>query len=205
MKRIFYFIPVTLALVSCLCGCKQQAVDSPTALVAWVHDASNGLHVTREMGGLQLEVQHRPLDYIIAMENKGQPVSAAEASRRKAELEGMEYYNLSLELISSGEDIARSGTSSATDYQQRFQQLAFDMEHDVQLLQGTDTLPCLLFHYAPNYGVGPKAHFALAFERTASTEDRVLVFNDNIFNSGPIRFRMNYDSMADLPKIQYAS
>jgi hypothetical protein len=115
----------------------------------------------------------------------------------------MQYYNLRIELKDGTGELLKHGATSAADYKGRVNYFAFAMQNDIKLVEGDDTVPCLLFHYERAYDVAPYGTFLLAFPLPKNSKtDRTLIFTDHGFNKGIIKFFYRGADINNQPQLE---
>ena len=129
-----------------LLGCRDASL-SPKALVHWVEKPENGLKKEIAFKDYRFSIQYKPLEYIIVLEERRDELAEAVVSHRKKELGyEMDYFNFRISTTEQGKDVLSTvvkeddpGTKEVlTKY------LADEIKKDFYLLDGQDTLKCLL-------------------------------------------------------------
>lgn len=175
---------------------------SPKDYVNYVKDYKNGLHKFKKIGALEVDVQYRPIPYVIANEFRKNNIRQEDYIKRESELSGLQYYNVKLSVAEQGQDITKYKVVSQEDYQQRLYYLSYKMKNDIQLVEGKDTLSPILYHFERSYDISDKRTFVVAFESTQNeVKDKTLVIDAKPFGTGPIKLRMTEIDLNNLPKI----
>lgn len=173
----------------------------PSQYVSWVENKDNGLEKKKKIDDITYVAQYRPVPYIICQEERKDDIADSLVKRRSGELNGMQYLNLKIE-VPQGELLKYKITSRA-EYDERVNYFSFGMQKDIQLVDGKDTLPCVLFHYERIYDVAPYGIFLMAFPKGKSTgADKTLIFSDNQFNKGIIKFHFDSKNIENVPQLQ---
>lgn len=190
-------VAVSLLLASC------SSSLSPSEYVKWVADEDNGLVKTKSIEEISVKVQYKPLPYIIASEMRTNDIESQAYKTREKELEGMQYYNLVLD-ITDARNILNYKVSDMGGQQARIQYLSFGMQQDIYLEEDGKELPCKLFHFERNYNITKERTFLLAFEQNKNTEtkDKTLVINSPVLNTGPIKVKFLAKDLAQLPTMK---
>jgi len=174
---------------------------APSQYVSWIEDKNNGMEKEKKIDDIVFSVQYRPVPYVICEEEKKNEISDSLAKRRSAELSGMQYMNLKIE-VPQGE-LLKYGLTKNAQYEDRVNYFSFGMQKDIQLVEAGDTLPCLLFHYERVYDIAPYGVFLLAFPKGKDAEgDKTLIFSDNEFNKGIIKFHFEGKDIKKLPQLE---
>lgn len=192
---------LTLLLLAMLAAC-GRGTSSPGAYLQWVENEANGLRQTRTIGDIKVSLQYKPVDYIVAAEQKTSVLDKPVKTRRN-ELEGAYYFSLRYAL-SNGKvkDIMRYDLADEAEYQDRMNYFSFGLQNDIFLVAGKDTLPCVLYNNTRSYGLSPFMDAVIAFPRThKENDDLQLVVNDHVFGSGPLKFTISKSDIESTPTI----
>ena len=117
----------------------------------------------------------------------------------------MQYYDLKIELKDGqGEFLKYKLASSNEDYEKRVKYCAFDMQKDIKLLAGNDSMPCTLFHFERAYDLAPYGIFLLGFplSKIGSDKEAAIVIQDKLFNKGILKFTFSESELKNLPKLK---
>jgi hypothetical protein len=198
MKKLFYVYIILLALVSC-----SKRDLSPLQYVKWVENESNGLKLKKGIGDHEFSIQYKPLEYIALMEKKDERISENEVSKRTNELKGMEYYTFRIS-STKNKEILTDNIGSENEYYERLQYCMSPMQDDINLVKGTDTIPCALFHFERTYGMTHYCNFVLGFptdNEKDKTEDRKFIYNDRLFGNGPVILGISAKNISNIPNL----
>lgn len=188
-----------IGLLSC-----EQTVQ-PIDLVRFVNHPENGLAKTKTIGALKVELKYKPLDFLIANELRTNQIEEERYQNHYQELEGLQYYNLKLSLPQlPNQNITTYQVKNDEGLQERLYYLSFKMKEDIRLVQGTDTLAPVLYHFERSYDLAPHRTFVLAFDETnpEKTVDKTFVLDAPIFGTGPIKIKIRAEDLNDIPNIK---
>jgi hypothetical protein len=74
---------------------------------------------------------------------------------------------------------------------------------DFKLLLGTDTIPARIAHIESSNGIEPVVRISVGFSGLDSLKkDLTLIYNDRIFNNGPLKFYFTEEALTNLPKLK---
>ena len=115
----------------------------------------------------------------------------------------MQYYTMQYALVKSGEDILKTQLDNASDYYARTNYFSFNLQQDIYLVDGTDTMDCKLFNYVNAYGLSPKADFVMAFDKSKhkTQEDKIIVLQDKVYGGGIIKLKIEKESIQQIPEL----
>lgn len=182
-------------------GCEQEV--RPSDLVKYVRDPGNGLRKIERIGDLEFDLQYKPLSFVIANEFRSNAIDKRAYRKREGELAGLEYYNLKIKVKGSTENITTYQVSNQDDQQNRLYYLSYELNQDLKMVQGKDTLSPVLFHFERTYDVSNHRTFVLAFPHSQSREDRTLILNSKEIGTGPIEISIEENAINNTPKIKF--
>jgi hypothetical protein len=179
----------------------------PNDYLSWVENPENGMIVTQKVNDMVFSLMYKPLDYVALKELKKENVDALEIIKVKGQLEDMQYFTLRIASTSSN-DLLKSQNASSEDYNQRIQYFSFHMQNDISLVDGPDTLRCVLHHFERTYGLAPFRNFVLGFKQPESTSSKdrkaskTVIFEDKVFGKGTIKLKVKSSDLWRIPEIK---
>lgn len=192
------YIAIIAAALFCSC---QKSELPPRDFVHWVQDESNGLNISKELGSYTFSLQYRPAEYITVIEKKKDIMHRDSLMKRVKELQGLQYYTLTI-TSKEEKEVLQTGISSEEELYERMEYLNSRMQDDLWLIDGNDSLPCRLFHFERSYQLAPYNKVVIAFDNTDLKHDRTLLFNDHALGVGPVRFTIKASSLAAIPQLK---
>lgn len=174
----------------------------PKTFVQWIQNPENGLRKEKTIDDMVFSAQYKPYEYIVCMEERTEEIEDSILKSKMNELNEMQYFDFKMMLKEEQKELLKYKITSQDEYDKRVKYFAFQMQQDIQLIEGNDTLSCELFHFERAYDLSPSAVFLLAFPKTTYAGDKTLVVYDRIFNKGYIKFNFNNSQLQNLPKIK---
>ncbi|OFY82859.1 MAG: hypothetical protein A3F72_01875 [Bacteroidetes bacterium RIFCSPLOWO2_12_FULL_35_15] len=201
-KIQFFLVVIFFATVHSSCS-KKKGINTVAEYISVVQNPENGLSTSKKIEDFEFSVLYKPLDYIIALENKDNKVSKDSINKRKQQLEGYQYYTFRLK-SSKDNEFFRTGMNSENEYYERLEYFVTNAQDDIYLIDGTDTLTCELYHFERNYGISPYSNIVLAFKQKNETEvkGKTFIYDDKILGVGKIALKINAKDIIDLPKLE---
>ncbi len=183
---------------------QNTKVLDPKSYMAWVRDGDNGLKRDKTVGEITFSIQYKPLEYIVCLEEKKDKIAESLVQQKVSELSDMQYFDLSISLNEGRRELLKYQLSSPQQYNERVNYFAFAMQKDIVLVQGDDTLPCVLYHFERAYDVTPSSTFLLGFSlnRHAHFEDKTLILYDKTFDKGTIKIAFDKDEFTKIPRLK---
>lgn len=181
---------ISFLLISC-----EQGL-APNELRQFVNEEQNGLIQKKTIPPLAMEVLYKPIDYVVAQENKRSKLTKKVYEDRVEELAGAQYYNLKLTIPNFKE-------RQATDPQFLYY-LSYQMKEDIQLIEGRDTLRPILYHFERSFDVAPYRTFVLAFEEQDKelVSDKIFLLDSEKLGTGRMKVRFSLNDLKNIPTIK---
>ena len=216
VKHIKARIPAWMAILAGLIfigGCSSVESLQPDQYVRWVENEENGLRTSKSIGNFNFTLQYKPIEYVVVKEEREPRLKKEVLKRRKEELKGMQYFTLKMESKDGRTEALKNGITEPNEYYSRLEYFTTWVNADIKLVEGKDTLPCVLSHFERNYGLAPFNNLVIAFDLEdedsilhASTpgveKDKLIIFNDRVLGSGPLKFRIKQSSINNIPKLE---
>jgi len=172
--------------------------------VQWIQDVRHGFRKELNAGEFTFSAQFKPYEYIVCLEEHTSEIPDTLIKRKVEELNGMQYYDLRIRLNGSGGELLKHNSSSDQQYSDRVNYFSFEMQKDIHLVEGTDTLACQLYHFERTFDVSPTSTILLGFPISTQTNSEVktLVVYDRTFNNGLLKFTFSKKVLKNLPKLK---
>jgi hypothetical protein len=184
-------------LTSCVGG---KADLDKQAYVNWVLNPNNGLVKEKQIGEYGLELQYRPLELIVLTENNGVQVDVMEL--RCEELSVSQYFNLKLKSKDPLLKVMDIGNQDEQDYYAKLDYFTNGIQADLKLIDGSDTLNCMISVFERTYDLAPYVTFALAFDNKGqNTGDKTLYFNGDKLGLGPVYLKIEGEEIKNTPNL----
>ncbi|MCU0359447.1 MAG: hypothetical protein MUF75_01820 [Bacteroidia bacterium] len=171
--------------------------DDPEDLVSYVEGNSEVYIRSKTVGDVNYLCRLKPIEYILAKEIKSKEGKKV----TKEDIEDLQYFDLRIEIEEFGMEFLKYELESPEHYKQRVAYSAFEMQKDIYLVDGMDTLPCVMFHFERSFDVTPFGHFSIAFENSGNRRftEKQIVFTDRLFNNGTIKFLFQSEDFTKAP------
>lgn len=213
-----YIVAGLLALLLTCCNNEQADradEDAPNVLkhvneqlplnefISWTVNEENGLAKMKKINDIDFKIAYLTAPQLAYMELKGRPYSKEEFEQTLQNYTSMTYFNFRVELNGGSGELLKYQLHSAQQYDQRINYMAFGMEKDICLVQGTDTLNPGMYHFERIYDVAPYATVMLAFDNKKFDKTKAfsVIYNDRLFNKGYIKYMYKSNQLIDLPNL----
>lgn len=201
---------INITLVCCfvsVCACSPSKL-TPAKYSKWVKDMDHGLFLTRINGDYKLSLQFRPIDYVVSNEIVNSRKTFSEFNKIKKELSGMYYFTFRIESADKGTRVLDIGNTSEADINSKLDYFSFNMQNDLKLVSGNDTLSCGLYNFERNYELAPYLDFSLAFPcdiKDGNHErDLQFIYDGEALGIGIIKFGYDKKLLNSIPQLSTA-
>ncbi|HPI85880.1 MAG TPA: hypothetical protein PLR01_05870 [Bacteroidales bacterium] len=183
---------------------EKAKVKNVKDYVQWIQDPDNGFKKEKTINNLTFSAQFKPYEYIVCLEEKKDILPDSLVRRKVGELKDMQYYDLKISLKEFAGELLKYQLTSSQQYTERVNYFAFGMQHDIHLVEGTDTLACELYHFERTFDAAPTSTILLGFHisNQKTAENKTLLFYDRTFNTGLIKFTFRTQELKNLPKLK---
>lgn len=178
-----YVLGVLMLTVACNSTLDEQSY------IKWVQDYENGLHVKKESGDYNFDVQFLPDDYRWLQYKEGE--------RNKGD--DLQYFLLTVSPREDGFDLVEYKVQTEEEKQRRLYYLSYTFQSDLVVEENGETFPCVLYHFERPADMKNSRTFLLGFEKsaTSSTETK-LVISSSLLGSLPVNIKI---SKEDIPAL----
>ncbi len=194
-----------------LIACSTEQLESNTKpdvlsakeYVEFVRSTESGLVVHQDIEDIRFSTIYKPYEYIMLTERTSDGMSQEDIDKGISGLEGMQYFNFRIKSLKPGVDLLKlNWDGSQEQYFQKGDYLTFAIQQDFKLIDGNDTLACQMCHFARNYNVAPTLDFVLGFSSKEDISDKELIYSDQLFGLGKIRFKIEKKDIHELPRLE---
>lgn len=191
------------------------AVDGlePLAYKSYVESSDNGLRLDKKIGGFTFSAMYKPHDYLALLDLEKDSINKQAVLNKMEEYEGMQYFTYRITADNKNEELLQVDLGTEEEYYTRIEYFSFNMQKDIKLLDGKDTLDCALFHFERVYGLAPYASFVLGFPYTKKEElaqkkgkpylsnNKTITYNDRVFGSGIVNITIRKEDINNIPQL----
>ena len=198
--KIFFCIVAGILLFSC-----TGKELSPVEYVKWIENENNGLRKSKTMDELEFQVQMKPNDYVLLKEENINPLQKkSDFEKEKKQLGDMQYFTLKIK-VPDDTDPLKYKIADKNEYFARVKYYSFDIQNDLSLVDGNDTVPCSLMHFERTFGISPEIICLLGFPPSKSkdgVQDKTFMYYDRVFNTGNLVFNFSKKDILQAPKLK---
>lgn len=165
---------------------KELVVEEESLVIPGVEDRENGYVREKKIENFTYTAYQKPTEYLLAKAR----IEKGNDSLSANDFEDLQYFDLRIRVEDFNQEFMKYDLSDAGQYKDRVNYCAFNMQNDLKLVEGKDTLRCVLFHFERTFNTVPYGHFLLAFEKGSIKTNTIktLIFRDGLFNNGILKF-----------------
>jgi hypothetical protein len=197
---------VLLFIAASLMCCNSKQTLNREAYIRWMNDPECPLKNEKQIGDYTFIAQYKPIDLVALGEFSIEDLPNGVAfDSIKKEFEGMQYFVLKIGVSDASKDMLSFGISNQQEYYNRVEYFATHAQQDLYLVEGTDTLPCRLYHFERTYGVSPFNNLLIGFENNMEADNvktKRLHFNDQALGHGMLQFNFSEKDLKNIPQLE---
>lgn len=176
---------------------------SPADYMAWVRNDDNGLRVEKVIDQYTFSLQYKPFEYEALQELGPAKATRSSVEAKRAMYDSTQYFTLHIKSGNHQEVLNTNG--NALEQAQWLEYFMGPAQDDILLVDGKDTLPCILYHFERSYNLDNGNAIVLGFEKTSRshTGDKEIIYNDQVLETGPVHFTISQAAIQKIPQIRY--
>lgn len=189
-----------------LFSCSGNRTLSPDDFISWVEDAENGLNVKVESEVYIFETQFEPWAYRYIKDVGRENACLSGFEEWQKENNTLLFAKLRIASKDNVTDVLKVGGGGYEAFAARQYYCSFQINQDLSIISGGDTLPCVLSGLSQTYGAAPYVDVNLMFERKDSSEltnGLTLIFFDQKFSGKSVRFNFSKETILGIPEIKF--
>jgi hypothetical protein len=171
--------------------------------VGWCADPENRLTKTKSISDMEFRLNYLPAEAMAFLELRTEHYDPEKFRRTTGNYSEMSYFNFRMEAIGWSGELLKYKLQTPSQYDERVKYLSFDMQNDLCLVQGQDTLLPGLFQFERIFEAAPYASVMFAFDNKKFDKYKgfTLVYYDRLFEKGFVKFNYKDKQLINLPTI----
>lgn len=198
-NNVFFLLLVAVLLYSC-----NKERLNPMEYASYIEDPANGLKLDKTVNGYTFTLLYEPVEYKIVKDYRGKVLSKQTLEEECLLYDSLQYFLLRIKNNNS-EDVLKSGLTNEAEYYGRIQYLTSVVQQDLHIVEGSDTLPCVLSHFERDYNLSPYVTLVLGFRSNINpgkgASDKLFIYEDNAFGTGTIKLQVKADDIDNIPAL----
>lgn len=157
----------------------------------------------KQIADYEFSFKYLPVDFRISQDYKGK-LNARIRDSVYADYNDAQYITFSIRSLKGNGEFIKQITSGYDQYDELVKYFSYQLQHDMKLIEGKDTLDCMFAHFERAYDAVPYIHFMLAFDKGKSDapQDRTLLYNDHVLETGPVKLTILKKDFEHIPKLK---
>lgn len=174
-----------------------------TEFVSWCADEEHKLNKVKVISEMRYNLSYIPAQAMAVLELRTEEHDFSKFKTVSENYSLMSYFNFRIQIINGKGELLKHQLSSPAQYEARVKYFSFEMEKDICLVQGKDTIYPGLFQFERIFEVAPYATVIFAFDNKMfnKNEEFTIVYNDKVFEKGFIKFNYKNKQLINLPNI----
>jgi len=180
-------------------SCVEKKKLKPNEYISYMNSNENSFTRERKFNNIKYKLKIQPAEILALHEND---LSAEKIQK------SINYYKDKLNFILIIEDDGsykvRSTVFEKEKYGTVLSYANTDLKKDFTLINGKDSVYCSLLHLESANSIQPVIRMTIGFTGIQKLEsDLTLIYNDNIFSNGPLKFYYSKEALNDLPQLNF--
>lgn len=195
-KNRFYLVLIYVVTGILLSDCSNNVPDTLNEYIAWFSKKENGFVKTQSVSGLNFSVMYRPKALMAINEIRSAKYLSQDVYDSLLLSYGeSEYFMFEITDSDNSEgDLMKKFADSYDTYKARSEYMTFNINDDFYLMYKGDTIYPALYHHEKSYELASIQRFLFAFPFELKNKGYVtFIYDDKIFNTGRIKFKLNID------------
>jgi len=183
MNRTLIFIGLIIGLTACGEGTRRL---HPQEVAEYIKVRDNGFFQKAEIGDFVVELMYLPPVIQALRQNEGGANPDTDLDSLTASFSDVINFNMRIKHISDTpfDDLVNDEQGTGLAY------MVGGIAHRLLIEYGDSTSNCLFHHFERDFGMSPYGVVNMAFRRPTATDKITFVYNDQLFNMGPVRFNI---------------
>ncbi len=145
----------------------------------------------RKLGDFEYTLKQLTPDLMALQELKGNTSDKKEFEMAKSHYSDLLYFKFNIQNSQFNKELLKYNLEEPAQYGERVKYCSFSLGKDFYLTNGQDTVPCALHEFERTFNVGGGLNFLVTFPKINSTKNLTVVYHDQLFKQGIIKFNYN--------------
>ena len=200
MIKYFFRLNFILIFVFTFFSCTKK--KSPIGYINWVDNEDNGLVKIQQNNKSKITCKYTPSEYVVLKQFNPSDIDTSIFSSEVTAINNLYHFILRFENL-DGSNFMKDNYTTAENFNMKSTYLSFDINKDLKLIIGEDTMSCALNHYERTYSNTPYEQVLIAFPKNESQiEDMTLIFNDRVFGFDRTKFFFSKNDLKNIPNLK---
>ena len=171
--------------------------------ISWCSDKNNKLNKSKDIADIQFGLSYMPAESMAVLELRTEEYDYPKFIEACNHYADMTYFNFKIEVINGSGELLKYKLESPSQYEGRVKYISFEMQKDIYLVQGKDTLLPGLFQFERIFEVAPYSTVMFSFDNKKFNRNNefTIVYNDKLFEKGFVKFNYKNKQLINVPNI----
>ena len=161
--------------------------ENKEELLTWVN-ASENTYRTKKLGDFEFSLKRLSPDIMALQELQGNTSDKQAFEEAKSHYTGLIYYRLNISNNQFHRELLKYNLSGSDEYTDRVAYCSFQINRDLYLTNGRDTVPCAIHEFERTFNIESGLNFVVAFPVIDLNRDHTVVLQDQLFDNGIVKF-----------------
>jgi hypothetical protein len=199
-NNIFY-----TAIMVILFSCSSKKEMDRESYLNYLNSEESGLLVTKTLNGITYQLKCLLPEQQCLQFNKSTINSQKDFDQMINEYNGKLSFILLIK-DENGSGVVKKTVFSQTKYAEVVEYANTDQPKDIILETDQSELQCSMLHLESSNSVQPILRMILSFGKVENPYSGfTIIFNDNVFGNGPVKFNFSKNLLENLPKLKMQS
>jgi hypothetical protein len=193
-----------LLLCLLLSACRNNSSLSPGEYLQFLNSGAGKLNESEVLNHIRFRCRLQTPEIITLLNGSKNYTRTEDFERDKQAYENQLNFVFVIEDENKSDHLIKETIFRQESYGQLLSYAHTELQNDFELeLADGNSIPCSLIHIEPANSIHPVIRIALSFFNVNSKiKDYKLIFNDNMFNTGKIKFHFDKKAFDDLPQLK---
>lgn len=169
----------------------------------YVYDRSNGYIKSESFNAIDYSILYsQPQFEALKRLNKSEEITAMKIEKSMLEFDDHLIFYASFKAHGNKDPLKIDLVDNAI-YDKRLMYLLGQIQNDFKIINEDDTINCSLHHFERGYGLNNAVNLTLLFPKPKEIDDITLIYDDNLFGAGIIKYRFKKELFTEELKLKY--
>ncbi|MFN7911998.1 MAG: hypothetical protein ACK5QC_09230 [Bacteroidota bacterium] len=200
--KIYFYIFIFIQLLAC----KSKVSLPPDQFINYINSNESNLKEEKEMVSVLFIAKMLTPEYLAAKALRESNVSKEEYNEQLAYYKDKINFNFIIrDNQGKGQNKVINMLSKDEQYASYLGYANTKLKDDFKLIVGADTIYCAMVHMEAANSVSPSIRITIGFKGIKSIQenDITLIYEDNLFNNGPMKFYFSNGTLKNIPSINF--
>lgn len=184
-------------LFAIVLACNPKSIDSKD-YVRYFEDKENGLIISNEVGEIRATLFYKSYEYQFLKQGQNEILSYDMLNDIK--MDSLQYFTIRIESLIGNDILTVPGILNS--YYERLEYLKNNVCKDFWIIEGEDTIPCLMSHFEQNYNMVKHINIEFVAKTNYIKGNKKVIYNDKVFGLGALTFLFEENALNNIPSLK---